>query len=128
MKMGDKITAALYARGWTSYQLAKAAGVNTANVRNIELERVKSPSVHIVSKIAGALEIPLAEFIDEGNHNIGVEQYTLEAFTAVMGLTALNQKKVLSLIHSLQTKKISVDKRLKNMPASSFSNSTSTYL
>ncbi len=124
MKMGDKITAALYARGWTAYQLAKAAGIHTPNVRNIELGRVKSPSVHIVAKIAGALEIPLEEFIDEGNHNIGVEQYTLEAFTAVMDLTVPNQKKVLNLIHSLQTKKISVNKRLKNIPKTDFSNST----
>jgi transcriptional regulator with XRE-family HTH domain len=52
-------------RGWTQGMLASRADVETSTVWRIEAEKIKSPGVDILGKIAGALGVELSEITGE---------------------------------------------------------------
>lgn len=60
--MGESIRELRCAQGWTQEQLAKIAGITTANVRSVEAGRY-AVNLDVLNKIAGALsaEIRIVE-------------------------------------------------------------------
>lgn len=60
--MGARIRELRCAQGWTQEQLAKIAGITTANVRSVEAGRY-AVNLDVLNKIAGALsaEIRIVE-------------------------------------------------------------------
>ncbi len=60
--MGERITSARIAKGWSEKQLANRLGVNASTIENWESSE-REPRANRISQLAGILEIPLAWLI-----------------------------------------------------------------
>ena len=54
----------LFARGITLYRLARDAGIPIATLQNLYRGHTKSPTLAVIYKLCGALEITVQEFLD----------------------------------------------------------------
>ena len=54
----------LFARGITLYRLAHDAGIPIATLQNLYRGHTKSPTLAVIYKLCGALEITVQEFLD----------------------------------------------------------------
>ena len=68
LQLGPRIRALRQARGFTLRELAERAGVTESFLSQVERE-VTSPSIASVQRIAGALDLAIAElFVEEAPH------------------------------------------------------------
>lgn len=65
MSIGAKLKQRRMKKGWSLQQVADEVGVSKAHVYELELNKVKNPSVEILKKLAALFEMPLSFFLDD---------------------------------------------------------------
>jgi|LakMenEpi03Aug12_release.lakeMendotaPanAssembly.Ray.scaffolds.fasta_scaffold314787_3 transcriptional regulator with XRE-family HTH domain len=65
MSMGAKLKQRRMKKGLSLQQVADEVGVSKAHIYELELNKVKNPSVETLKKLASLFEMPLSYFLDE---------------------------------------------------------------
>jgi len=65
MSMGAKLKQRRMKKGWSLQQVADEIGVSKAHIYELELNKVKNPSVETLKKLAVLFGMPLSYFLDE---------------------------------------------------------------
>jgi len=65
MSMGVKLKQSRMGKGWSLQQVADEVGVSKAHIYELELNKVKNPSVETLKKLAKLFEKPLSYFLDD---------------------------------------------------------------
>jgi len=63
--MGAKLKQRRMKKGLSLQQVADEVGVSKAHIYELELNKVKNPSVETLKKLASLFEMPLSYFLDE---------------------------------------------------------------
>jgi len=64
MSLGAKLKKCRMQKGWPLQQVADAVGVSKAHIYELELNKVKNPSMETLKKLANLFEVPLSYFSD----------------------------------------------------------------
>jgi transcriptional regulator with XRE-family HTH domain len=65
MSMGAKLKNCRMKKGWPLQQVADEIDVSKAHVYELELNKVKNPSVETLKKLAKLFDMPLSFFLDD---------------------------------------------------------------
>ena len=65
MSMGVKLKQRRMKKGWSLQQVADEIDVSKAHIYELELNKVKNPSVETVKKLAKLFDMPLSYFLDD---------------------------------------------------------------
>lgn len=65
MSFGQRVKALREERGWTQAELARRAGLTHETISNYERDSRVRPPLFTVQAIARALEVPLADLLDD---------------------------------------------------------------
>jgi len=63
--MGVKLKQRRMKKGWSLQQVADEIDVSKAHIYELELNKVKNPSVETVKKLAKLFDMPLSYFLDD---------------------------------------------------------------
>jgi len=63
--IGEKISKARHAKGWSQEKLSEEANTNRRTVQNIEGSKVESPGIDVVVRLARALDLSVSYLIDD---------------------------------------------------------------
>lgn len=65
MSMGAKLKQSRLKKGWSLQQVADEIGSSKAHIYELEMNKVKNPSVETIKKLAKLFDMPLSYFLDE---------------------------------------------------------------
>jgi transcriptional regulator with XRE-family HTH domain len=65
MSIGAKLKQRRMKKGWSLQQVAEEVGVSKAHIYELELNKVKNPSVETLKKLAKLFDIPLSYFLNK---------------------------------------------------------------
>ncbi|MEZ5691957.1 MAG: helix-turn-helix transcriptional regulator [Rickettsiales bacterium] len=65
MSIGAKLKQRRMKKGWSLQQVADEVGVSKAHIYELELNKVKNPSVETLKKLATIFDMPLSYFLDD---------------------------------------------------------------
>lgn len=65
MSIGAKLKQRRMKNGWSLQQVADEVGVSKAHIYELELNKVKNPSVETLKKLAKLFDMPLSFFLDD---------------------------------------------------------------
>jgi len=65
MSIGAKLKQRRMKNGWSLQQVADEIGVSKAHIYELELNKVKNPSVETLKKLAKLFDMPLSFFLDD---------------------------------------------------------------
>lgn len=65
MSMGAKLKQRRMKKGWSLQQVADEVDVSKAHIYELELNKVKNPSVETLKKLAKLFDMPLSYFLDD---------------------------------------------------------------
>lgn len=63
--LGEKISKARDAKGWSQEKLSTEADVNRRTIQNIEGNKVESPGIDVVLRIARALDLSISFLLED---------------------------------------------------------------
>lgn len=68
MSMGAKLKQRRMKKGWSLQQVADEIGVSKAHIYELEMNKVKNPSVETLKKLAAFFKMPLSYFLDDDDN------------------------------------------------------------
>lgn len=108
MSMGAKIKQRRMKKGWSLQQVADEAGVSKAHIYELELNKVKNPSVEILKKLASLFEMPLSYFLDD-DKNIEFQVMFRDLQKDLADLDPKDREAVELMVKALKARKSSDD-------------------
>ena len=100
MDTNDRIKQLLTERGWTSYRLAKEAGISDATINNL-FRRNTVPTIPTLEAICKGFGITLSQFFAEGDM-VEMTPELKELFSDWVNLTIDQKEAVRQMLKALQ--------------------------